>query len=98
MRTGGNALTLKSMTKEEYYGGLSKYRGNKAGAKYGGTGYCDAQCPHDLKFINGEANSATGKSPPTTRTPVLAHVLPGMTVDTTKKLTVVTRFLKGTDG
>jgi len=29
--------------------------GNKAGAKYG-TGYCDTQCPHDLKFINGEAN------------------------------------------
>jgi len=37
-------------------GGLSKYPGNKAGAKYG-TGYCDAQCPHDIKFINGEANS-----------------------------------------
>lgn len=36
-------------------GGLSKYPNNKAGAKYG-TGYCDAQCPHDLKFINGEAN------------------------------------------
>lgn len=36
-------------------GGMSKYSGNKAGAKYG-TGYCDAQCPHDIKFINGEAN------------------------------------------
>jgi len=36
-------------------GGLSKYPGNKAGAQYG-TGYCDAQCPHDIKFINGEAN------------------------------------------
>jgi cellulose 1,4-beta-cellobiosidase len=36
-------------------GGLSKYPGNQAGAKYG-TGYCDAQCPHDIKFINGEAN------------------------------------------
>merc|ERR1719356_1720836 len=36
-------------------GGASKYPGNKAGAKYG-TGYCDAQCPHDIKFINGEAN------------------------------------------
>lgn len=34
-------------------GGLSKYPGNKAGAKYG-TGYCDSQCPHDIKFINGE--------------------------------------------
>merc|ERR1712232_1092594 len=36
-------------------GGMSKYPTNKAGAKYG-TGYCDAQCPHDIKFINGEAN------------------------------------------
>jgi cellulose 1,4-beta-cellobiosidase len=36
-------------------GGESKYSGNSAGAKYG-TGYCDAQCPHDMKFINGEAN------------------------------------------
>lgn len=37
-------------------GGSSKYPTNHAGAKYG-TGYCDAQCPHDVKFINGEANS-----------------------------------------
>ena len=37
-------------------GGKSAYPGNKAGAKYG-TGYCDAQCPHDLKWINGEANT-----------------------------------------
>lgn len=28
---------------------------NNAGANYG-TGYCDAQCPHDVKFISGEAN------------------------------------------
>lgn len=35
-------------------GGVSKYPNNKAGAKYG-TGYCDAQCPHSVKFINGEA-------------------------------------------
>jgi cellulose 1,4-beta-cellobiosidase len=34
-------------------GGKSKY-GN-AGAEMG-LGYCDAQCPHDLKFINNEAN------------------------------------------
>ncbi|KAG8992748.1 hypothetical protein FRB90_000914 [Tulasnella sp. 427] len=38
-------------------GGMAKYSGNKAGAKYG-TGYCDSQCPRDLKFINGEANVA----------------------------------------
>lgn len=36
-------------------GGKAKYSGNEGGAKYG-TGYCDAQCPHDLKFINGEPN------------------------------------------
>lgn len=33
-------------------GGVAKYPTNKAGAKYG-TGYCDSQCPQDLKFING---------------------------------------------
>lgn len=37
-------------------GGTGKYLTNKAGAKYG-TGYCDAQCPHDIKFIWGEANT-----------------------------------------
>ena len=36
-------------------GGSSKYPTNKAGAKYG-TGYCDSQCPHDIKFIEGKAN------------------------------------------
>merc|ERR1712048_1126059 len=36
-------------------GGMGKHPENQAGAKYG-TGYCDAQCPHDLKWINGEAN------------------------------------------
>ncbi|KAI5791095.1 1,4-beta-D-glucan cellobiohydrolase-like protein [Geopyxis carbonaria] len=36
-------------------GGLAKYSTNKAGAKYG-TGYCDGQCPRDLKFINGLGN------------------------------------------
>ncbi|KAF2671572.1 1,4-beta-D-glucan cellobiohydrolase-like protein [Microthyrium microscopicum] len=36
-------------------GGQAKYSSNKAGAKYG-TGYCDAQCPRDLKFINGIGN------------------------------------------
>nr|BAF57425.1 putative glycosyl hydrolase family7 [uncultured symbiotic protist of Mastotermes darwiniensis] len=37
-------------------GGMSRYPDNQAGAKYG-TGYCDAQCPTDLKFINGLPNS-----------------------------------------
>jgi cellulose 1,4-beta-cellobiosidase len=36
-------------------GGAGKYPDNKAGAAYG-TGYCDAQCPQDIKFINGQAN------------------------------------------
>ena len=37
-------------------GGVSRSGGsNRAGAKYG-TGYCDAQCPHDIKFMNGRAN------------------------------------------
>ncbi|KAF4570093.1 hypothetical protein EYR40_009079 [Pleurotus pulmonarius] len=36
-------------------GGKAANAGNNAGARYG-TGYCDAQCPHDIKWINGEAN------------------------------------------
>merc|ERR1712156_1234189 len=39
-------------------GGKSKY--SNAGASHG-LGYCDAQCPHDLKFINGEANAEDWK-------------------------------------
>ena len=45
-------------------GGLSEYSGNKAGAQYG-TGYCDAQCPQDIKFIDGEANSVGWNPSPT---------------------------------
>ena len=48
------ALYFSQMAQD---GGMSQYPTNKAGAKYG-TGYCDAQCPQDLKFINGMANSA----------------------------------------
>ncbi|KAF2652546.1 glycoside hydrolase family 7 protein [Lophiostoma macrostomum CBS 122681] len=46
------ALYLVEMDED---GGMAKYSTNKAGAKYG-TGYCDTQCPHDIKFIDGEAN------------------------------------------
>ena len=35
-------------------GGAKSHPTNKAGAKYG-TGYCDAQCPHDVKWSAGEA-------------------------------------------
>ena len=45
------ALYFVEMEKD---GGLH-YPGNTAGPAYG-TGYCDAQCPHDIKWINGEAN------------------------------------------
>ncbi|KAI8813109.1 glycosyl hydrolase family 7-domain-containing protein [Cladochytrium replicatum] len=44
------ALYLSEMPAD---GGLSST--NLAGAKYG-TGYCDAQCAGDMKFINGVAN------------------------------------------
>ncbi|TPX31673.1 hypothetical protein SmJEL517_g05045 [Synchytrium microbalum] len=46
------ALYFSAMDED---GGVAKYPTNTAGAKYG-TGYCDAQCPRDVKFINGEAN------------------------------------------
>merc|ERR1719464_1420515 len=42
---------------------------NKAGAKYG-TGYCDAQCPHDIKYIKGEVNSKAWNS---TNSPPIGH-------------------------
>ncbi|KAI0118333.1 glycoside hydrolase [Nemania sp. FL0031] len=47
------ALNFVSMDED---GGLSQYTGNKAGAQYG-AGYCDANCPRDLRFINGKGNS-----------------------------------------
>jgi len=37
-------------------GGVSEWSSDKAGANYG-VGYCDAQCPHDIKFIEGKANA-----------------------------------------
>jgi len=40
-------------------GGMSTSGGmNSAGARYG-TGYCDAQCPGDVKFVNGKGNMNT---------------------------------------
>lgn len=36
---------------------------NRAGARFG-TGYCDAQCPHDLKFVDGEANTIAWRPNP----------------------------------
>ncbi|KAJ1560862.1 hypothetical protein HK096_006923 [Nowakowskiella sp. JEL0078] len=49
------ALYLVEMAAD---GGLSQFSStNKAGAKYG-TGYCDAQCPQDLKFIADTCNVA----------------------------------------
>ncbi|KAI8981389.1 cellobiohydrolaseI [Trametes punicea] len=45
-------------------GGKARFPGNKAGAKYG-TGYCDTQCPQDIKFINGEANILGWEGSPT---------------------------------
>jgi len=46
------ALYFVSMDKD---GGVARFPTNKAGAKYG-VGYCDSQCPRDLKFIDGQGN------------------------------------------
>jgi cellulose 1,4-beta-cellobiosidase len=54
------ALYFVEMDKD---GGMSEFPTNKCGAKFG-TGYCDAQCPHDLKWINGEANCNDWKPSP----------------------------------
>ena len=39
-------------------GGTSEYPTNTAGAQFG-TGYCDSQCPQDIKFINGQVSLKT---------------------------------------
>ena len=36
---------------------------NNAGAKYG-TGYCDAQCPHDIKFMEGPCKPNSSRASP----------------------------------
>lgn len=51
------ALYFSEMSED---GGMAKYSTNKAGAKFG-TGYCDAQCPRDIKFINGEVSPSQGR-------------------------------------
>ncbi|KAG9229927.1 exo-cellobiohydrolase [Amylocarpus encephaloides] len=38
-------------------GGSSQFETNQAGAAFG-TGYCDASCPRNLRFVNGVANVA----------------------------------------
>jgi cellulose 1,4-beta-cellobiosidase len=43
-------------------GGKAKFPTNAAGAKYG-TGYCDSQCPRDLKFINGQVLHTIHREP-----------------------------------
>ncbi|KAH9818808.1 family 7 glycoside hydrolase [Melampsora americana] len=55
------ALYFSEMAED---GGMKAFPNNKAGAKYG-TGYCDAQCPHDIKFIDGKANVVNWKPSPT---------------------------------
>lgn len=53
-------------------GGSSSFPTNKCGAKFG-TGYCDAQCPHDIKWINGEANNKDWKPSPTDKNAGTGH-------------------------
>ncbi|KAG8743728.1 hypothetical protein FRC10_011510 [Ceratobasidium sp. 414] len=109
---------------------MSKCSNNKACAKYR-TGYRDAQCPKNIKFINGKRDGRLGGQldrhrlhPP----PLLRHwpdpllrlgvhqllrparmrlqLVPhgrqvvhskGLTVDTAKKMTVVTQFITDTN-
>lgn len=49
------ALYMSAMPAD---GGVSTQTNNKAGAQYG-TGYCDSQCPRDLKFIGGQVSHTT---------------------------------------
>ena len=51
-------------------GGMARFPGNKAGAKYG-TGYYDSQCPQDIKFIDGAVSIHETDSEPN-----LTHACP----------------------
>jgi len=53
-------------------GGKTRYDKQQAGAKYG-TGYCDAQCPHDLKWINGMPNAEDWIPQPTDKNSGWGH-------------------------
>lgn len=53
MPCGLNGALFFSEMEED--GGMSSYPSNTAGAKYG-TGVCDGQCKHDLKYMAGEIN------------------------------------------
>jgi cellulose 1,4-beta-cellobiosidase len=37
-------------------GGMARYKSDRAGARYG-TGYCDASCPKNMRFISGEVSA-----------------------------------------
>ena len=52
---GGECYLVVAVRNPAAQDGGLHYPGNSAGPAYG-TGYCDAQCPHDIKWINGEAN------------------------------------------
>jgi cellulose 1,4-beta-cellobiosidase len=48
-------------------GGRARFTTNAVGAKFG-TGYCDAQCPHDVHFVDGEVRlSSPARHPPPDR-------------------------------
>jgi len=55
-------------------GGSAKHPVNTAGAKYG-TGYCDASCPRDVKWIDGEVINTLL----TTKIEAIANRLPRQT-------------------
>ncbi|TFK62163.1 hypothetical protein BDN72DRAFT_903463 [Pluteus cervinus] len=57
------ALSFSQMDSD---GGMARNANNRAGAKFG-TGYCDSQCPRDLKFIDGLLLNLLSKTSQTTR-------------------------------
>ncbi|MBW0489566.1 hypothetical protein O181_029281 [Austropuccinia psidii MF-1] len=73
------ALYFSAMEED---GGMKKYPTNKAGAVRG-TGYCDAQCPQDIKFIGGRANSekwVPSETDPNTGTGLMGCCCPEMDI------------------
>ncbi|KAF4418029.1 cellulose 1,4-beta-cellobiosidase [Fusarium austroafricanum] len=54
-KLGKGFKAVVSLHRMKIDGGKKRYKGDKVGARYG-TGYCDATCPRDQKFVGGKAN------------------------------------------
>ncbi|KAI9985920.1 hypothetical protein PInf_024711 [Phytophthora infestans] len=77
-------------------GGIARFLTNNAGAEYG-TGYCDAQCTKEVKFINGEANLEHNFNPYRMGLKKFYGRGKSYDIDTTRPFSVITQFITDDD-